>query len=174
MRKSPSRPGFGPSRPCENGGMRGDPKNAKEFVARITGGRTYTASERAALEGAARARSTERRREVLAGALSAPEVAELLSASGQTPDDRARAGTLLGVPERGALRFPAWQFDPEGEGGVVGGLVEVLGALRASPFGKAYWLSRPNPYLGDRAPIEALEEGEVGAVTRLAESVGVA
>ena len=153
--------------------MRGDPKNAEGLVARITGGRTYSASERAALKVAAQARSAERRREVLVGALSAAEVAELLGTSRQTPHDRAKAGTLLGVLERGALWFPAWQFDPEGEGGVVDELAEVSGTLRASPFGKAYWLSRPNPYLGDRAPIEALKEGEIGAVRRLAESVGV-
>lgn len=147
----------------------------RDLVARITGGRIHDApSERASLEAGALARSFARRREVLAGALSAPEVAGLLGTSRQTPHDRARAGTLLGVLERGALRFPAWQFDPEGEGGVVGGLAEILGALRASPFGKAYWLSRPNPYLGDRAPIEALKEGEAESVRRLAESVGAA
>lgn len=147
----------------------------RDLVARITGDRTHDApSERASLEAAALARSFARRREVLAGALSAPEVAEILGTSRQTPHDRARAGTLLGVLERGALRFPAWQFDPAGEGGVVGGLAEVLGALRASPFGKAYWLSRPNPYLGDRTPVDMLKEGEVEAVKRLAEAVGAA
>ncbi len=59
-------------------------------------------------------------------------------------------------------------------GGVVDGLPEVLGVLRASPFGKAHWLSRSNPYLRDRAPIEALEEGEVETVRHLAEAVGTA
>ena len=108
----------------------------------------------------------------MAGSLSAPEVATLLGTSRQTPHDRARAGTLLGVLDRGALRFPRWQFDPQGEDGVVGGLPEVLDALRLSPFGKAYWLSRPNPYLGDRSPVEALKEGELQGVRNLAESVG--
>lgn len=103
----------------------------RDLVAKITGGRTYAAPERAALEAAALARSFARRREVLAGALNASEAARLLGTSRQTPHGRARAGTLLGVLERGALRFPAWQFGPEDEGGVVGGLPGVLGALRA-------------------------------------------
>ena len=150
--------------------MRGDLEK-RDLVARITGGRTYTPGERASLEAAALARSFARRREVLAGALSAPEVAELLGTSRQTPHDRAKAGTLLGLMERGALRFPPLQFDPEGEGGVVEGWAEILAALRASPFGKAYWRSRPNPYLGDRFPIEVHKEGEVETVRRLAEAV---
>ena len=144
-----------------------------ELAARITGGKTYTASERAGLEAAALARSFALRREVLAGALSAPEVAALLGTSRQTPHDRVRAGTMLGVLDRGALRFPASQFDPQGEDGVVEGLPEILDALKLSAFGKAYWLSRPNPYLGDRSPLEALKEGELEAVKGLAESVGV-
>ncbi|MGF1470846.1 MAG: hypothetical protein ACFB50_03780 [Rubrobacteraceae bacterium] len=106
------------------------------------------------------------------GALCARVVGGLLGTSRQTPHDRVRVGTMLGVLDRGALRFPAWQFDPEGENGVVSGLPEVLGALRLSPFGKAYWLSRPNPYLAERSTVEALREGELEAVKSLAESVG--
>ena len=148
------------------------PTEKIELAARITGGKTYTASERAGLEAAALARSFALRREVLAGSLSAPDVATLLGTSRQTPHDRTRAGTLLGILDRGALRFPAWQFDPQGEDGVVAGLPEVLGALRLSHFGKAYWLSRPNPYLADWSPIEVLRDGDLEAVKSLAESVG--
>lgn len=144
----------------------------RELAARISGGKTYSPSERATLEAAALARSFARRREVLAGALSAPEVADLLGTSRQTPHDRTKAGTLLGVLDRGALRFPAWQFDPEGEDGVVSSLSDVLRVLRLSPFGKASWLSRPNPYLDGLTPAEALEAGEDEAVRRLALSVG--
>ena len=158
---------------CENGYVRSALGNSNDLAARITGGRTYTASERASLEAAAQARSFTRRREVLAGAFSAAEVAELLGTSLETLHDRVKAGALLGVPDGGALRFPAWQFDPKGEGGLVEGLPGVLKVLRASPFGKAYWLSRSNPHLGDRTPIAALKGGEVEAVRRLAESVGV-
>ncbi|MDQ3377684.1 MAG: MbcA/ParS/Xre antitoxin family protein [Actinomycetota bacterium] len=145
----------------------------RELAARISGGRTYSPSERATLEAAALARSFARRREVLAETLSAPEVADLLGTSRQTPHDRTKAGTLLGILDRGALRFPAWQFDPGGEDSVVSGLPEVLGALKLSPFGKASWLSRPNPYLGGRTPAEVLKDGETAAVRRLALSVGV-
>ena len=90
----------------------------------------------------------------------------------QTPHDRVKAGTLLGILDRGALRFPAWQFDPEGEDGVVPGLSDVLRSLSLSPFGKASWLSRPNPYLEGRTPAEAMKAGEAAAVRRLALSVG--
>ena len=93
--------------------------------------------------------------------LTAPQVAELLGVSRQTPLNRARENTLLGVLDRGAMRFPVWQFDPNGPDGVIEGLPDVLDVLEPQPaFAKLLWLQRPNPTLNDRQPVEALRHGE--------------
>src|SRR4051794_12680572 len=87
-------------------------------VSMLTGGRVATPEQRVALEIDALRRSFASRRELLEGALTASQVAELLHTSRQTPHDRVAAGTLLAVMDRGALRFPSWQFDPEGPDGI--------------------------------------------------------
>jgi hypothetical protein len=93
--------------------------------------------------------------------LTAPQVAEILGVSRQTPLNRARENTLLGVLDRGAWRFPTWQFDPDGPDGVVEGLPDVLEALEPQPaFSKLIWLQRPNPTLSGKPPAEALREGD--------------
>lgn len=119
-------------------------------------------------------RSFLRRRELLADSLTSSQVAALLGTSRQTPHDRARNNTLLGVHDRGGLLFPAWQFDPQGPNGVVPGLPEVLQALHVSPLAKVSWLTRPNAYLDQRTPLETLQRGEIEPVVRIARAVGVA
>jgi hypothetical protein len=143
------------------------------LIADLTGGREYGRHERTALEMSALLRSFRRRRALLEGSLTAVQVAELLGTTRQTPHDRVKSSALLAVLDRGILRFPAWQFDPEGPNGVVGGLPEVLRALQVSPLAKASWLTSPNPYLQGRTPLEALEAGEVELVRRTAEAIGV-
>lgn len=143
------------------------------IIAQMTGGRTFGVPEQIALELGNLERHFRHRRELLAGALSASEVAQLLGTTRQTPHDRVAAGTMLAVRDQGALRFPAWQFDPQGPHGVVAGLADVLRAFHVSPMSQASWLTRPNPHLGGVTPMAALRRGEVGAVTRLARSVGV-
>lgn len=94
--------------------------------------------------------------------ITAPQVAELLGVSRQTPLNRVRDKTLLAVLDRGAWRFPLWQFDAEGADGVLAGLPEILKALEPQPqFSKLAWLRRSNPTLGGREPLELLHEGEV-------------
>lgn len=107
----------------------------------------------------------EARSRLLADALTAPQVAKLLGSSRQTPLSRAQAGTLFAVYDRGAWRFPAWQFDPEGPEGVIAGLPEVLEALDGlSPLAKLIWFSRRNPVLDGRTPVDALRAGELERV----------
>jgi hypothetical protein len=106
----------------------------------------------------------EARHALLEGALTAPQVAKLLRASRQTPLNRVRNNTLLGVQVNGVWRFPTWQFDPEGDDGVVRGLPEVLRALEPQdPFAKLVWLRRPNTTL-KAEPLELLRAGEVERV----------
>jgi hypothetical protein len=97
--------------------------------------------------------------------ITAPQVAELLGVSRQTPLNRVRDKTLLAVLDRGAWRFPLWQFDAEGPDGVLAGLPKVLKALEPQPqFSKLVWLRRANATLGGREPIEVLRKGQVAPV----------
>jgi hypothetical protein len=97
--------------------------------------------------------------------MTAPQVAELLGVSRQTPSNRLKDNTLLAVLDRGAYRFPVWQFDPQGEDGVLVGLPEILDALEPQPpFAKLVWLRRRNPTLTDRSPAEALRHRQIESV----------
>ncbi len=153
----------------DQGGQRLNPS----LLGDVTCGREYTPEERVVLEIGALVRSYRLRSELLADSLTAPQVAELLDTSRQTPHDRARKGSLLAVLDRGSLRFPAWQFDPEGPDGVIAGLPRLLRALQVSPLAKVSWLKRTSPYLEGRTPVEALREGDIDRVVGLAEAVGV-
>lgn len=143
-------------------------------VQRLTGGRTYSPLEQVALETANLQRLFDTRHALLSGAVSASEAARLLGVSRQTVYERARKGTLLAVEEGGARRFLAWQFDPEGPGGVVAGMPDVLRALPVSAFARALWLTRPSPTFEGRTPLETLKAGERERVLEAAAAVGAA
>jgi hypothetical protein len=97
--------------------------------------------------------------------ITAPQVAELLGVSRQTPLNRVRENTLLAVLDRGAWRFPLWQFDANGPDGVLSGLPKVLKALEPQPhFSKLAWLRRVNPTLGGLEPVEVLRKGGIEPV----------
>ncbi len=146
---------------------------SKELVAALTEGRTYTEKERLELEAASVARYFRFRQELLKDSLSAPQVANLLGTSRQTPHDRVMAGTLLAIRERGGLRFPKWQFDAEGPDGVVAGFSNVVRALDISALEMMSWFVRSNPYLEGRTPVEALKAGDVERLVSIARGVGV-
>jgi hypothetical protein len=146
-----------------------------EFLSRLTQGKTFSPEEKVRVELTALAQSFELRRSLLEGALSAPETARLLGVSRQTPHDRAKANTLLGIPDGGAWKFPAWQFDAESPDGVIPGLPAVLKALGSyvpvSALQKAAWLTRRNAALGGRTPLQALRDGEVENVVEEAQGL---
>jgi excisionase family DNA binding protein len=99
------------------------------------------------------------RQRLLAGALTAPQVAQLLGVSRQTPHDRVRAGTLLAVQDGGIWRFPAWQFDATAPDGVLPGLAEVIQALDGMPaLSKISWFVAPKALL-PRPPLEMVRSG---------------
>src|SRR5438093_592707 len=119
-----------------------DPPAAPEraaFARELAGGRDWTPAERVALEAQARARAVRWREELLAGAWSAPQVAAWLGTTRQTPHDRVKRGTLLGVVDRGALRCPPWQFNPDGPNRLVPGLAEAARALHLPPLARISW-----------------------------------
>jgi hypothetical protein len=142
-------------------------------IAALAGDRRFAPEERAEAELDVLMRSFARRRDLLAGSLTTGQVARLLNTSRQTPHDRVASGTLLAVMERGALRFPAWQFDPDGDDGVVAGLPRVIRALNVSPLAKISWLTRPNVHLDGATPLSCLKAGQIERVVALARAVGV-
>lgn len=144
------------------------------FVREFAEARSYAPEERALLRLETLVRSFALRNELLRDALTASEVAKLLHVSRQTPHDRVESGSLLAVLDKGALRFPPWQFDPNGPDGVVAGLPDVIRALRMPSLVKINWFVRPNPYLEGRSPIEAMRQGEVERVLDTARGAGPA
>ena len=146
-------------------------KDAK-FAKRI-GVRKYEPEERMALEIASLMHYFDYRKSLLANALSASRVAEMLGTSRQTPHDRVKAGFLLGILDNNVLKFPEWQFDPEGPNGVAKGLPEVLDAIKCGTFAKISWLGSPNSIFDGLRPIDALKMGRIDEVLHEAAAVGV-
>ncbi len=143
-----------------------------QFAQRI-GVRKYPKEERMALEIASLMHYFEYRKRLLANALSAARVAEMLGTSRQTPHDRVKSGLILGILDNNVWKFPEWQFDPEGPNGLVTGLPEVLTALRCGTFAKISWLATANAIFDGLPPIEALKMGRIDEVVHEAEAVGV-
>lgn len=145
----------------------------QELVRDLTRGRFISVAERFALEASALERSFEMRRSLLQDAMSATDVARILGISRQSVHERAKKGALLAVLDRGSLRFPPWQFDPQGSGGAIEGLPEVLQCLDTSPLGKVSWLTKSNPYFEGRTLLDLLKYGERKQVLEAARAVGV-
>ncbi len=95
--------------------------------------------------------------------------------SKQAVNDRVRRHRLLALrTASGRLVYPAAQFEDEH---VVAGLGEVLDILvpdNTEAWMVASWLATPDPDLADRAPIEALREGQVDGVLRAARELASA
>ena len=104
------------------------------------------------------------RRALLVGSIEVAQVVEMLGVSRQAVHEREKKGRLLAVRENGRLRFPLWQFDAQGDDGVVAGLPSVLKALdEIAPIpalAKMSWLQKPNGALGGATPLESLRAGQ--------------
>jgi hypothetical protein len=119
-------------------------------------------------------RAREQRERLLAGSLTAPQVADLLGVSRQTPHDWRRARRLLAAFDRGAWRFPAWQFDPAAPDGVLAGLPAVLAELDGlDDLGRIAWFVAPRPGLDGRSVVDLLRAGDYQLALQLARSAAV-
>jgi hypothetical protein len=117
----------------------------------------------------------QRRRKLLADSITSTKVAELLGCENRsTVRDRRIAKKILGLKDSGVYKYPLWQFDPEGDDGVIDGLTEVLAALDVSDFTKLNWLCKPHLAFEQKTPVEMLKQGEIEAVVIEARAVGVA
>jgi len=116
-------------------------------------------------------RARDQRERLLAGSLTAPQVADLLGVSRQTPHDRRTAKRLIATFDRGAWRFPAWQFDPAAPDGVLAGLPEVLDELNGlDDLGRIAWFVAPRPGLDGRSVVDLLRAGDRRLALQLARS----
>ena len=131
----------------------------------ITGVTGKTAAQRAIARKATLVRTFALRNEVLRDSLSTKEVAELFDVSRQTPHHWIAAGKVLGVKDRGAVKYPAWQFNAATEDGTINGLSAVLQELPVrSDLARAMWFVTPKRQLGGRRPIDALESDDIEPV----------
>lgn len=144
-------------------------------LAKEIAGSDYTTEKMWHLELANLQKYYQRRRELLIGSIIASEVADLLGfQSRQTPHDRFKNNRLLAIKDNGVLKFPLFQFDPEGADGVVNGLPDVLEALAdLSPFTKLNWLNKPNPVFDGLTPLNMLKKGKIDEVVIEARAIGV-
>ena len=118
-----------------------------------------------------------RRQKLLEDTITSTQVAELLGwNSRKTVHDRLKAKDIIGIKDKSHLRFPLWQFDPDGDNGVLDGLPELLSALEISNFRKLSWLTKPLRTFEDKTPVEILKQGDRQEIEELiveAEGVGV-
>lgn len=116
----------------------------------------------------------QRRRELLANAITSTKVAELLGCENRsTVRDRRLAGTILGLKDKGVYKYPIWQFDPEGDDGILDGFPQVLAALDVPDFVKLNWLNKPHRAFEQKTPIEMLKQREIEKVIVEARAVGI-
>jgi hypothetical protein len=142
-----------------------------EAVHPATGERVGSREEHALAELASLVDLFVARRHLLEDTFTAPQVAHVLGISRQAAAGRAESGSLLAVLDRGAYRFPRWQFDPRGPDGVVAGLPEILEALEPQPaFSKLVFLTQPNKTLDGNEPVELLRRGERARVLAVADA----
>lgn len=147
---------------------------AEKELAKKIAGKDYVEGRSLELELANLERYYQRRRELLSGSITSSKVAELLGCQNRaTVRDRRLANTLLGVKDGGVYKYPLWQFDPEGDDGVLDGLPEVLAALDVSDFTKLNWFNKPHLAFDKQTPIDVLKQGKVEAVVTEARAVGI-
>ncbi len=106
------------------------------------------------------------------GAISSPQVAEILGLSRQAVDKRRRAGQLLGLSTgRRGYAYPIWQFDADS--GTLPGLETVLDALRDhDPWMQLSFMLATNARLEDQRPLDLLRSGQARRVRDAALMVG--
>ncbi len=135
-----------------------------------------TPEEELAQQADALRRAFAARAEVLRDCLNSIQVASLLGITRQAVHERFRRGLLIGLKERGDLRFPVWQFDPNSEDGLVPGLRSAFAIVRengVTPFAALRWLTRESPYLEGMTALAALKAGRAAEVLEIAQTVGV-
>ena len=123
---------------------------------------------------AAKFRGLKRKQQMLeatGGALTSEKAAEILGISRQAVDKRRAANQLLALTQgRRGYSYPSFQFE---DGKTITGLEEVLGELKElDPWMQMVFFTSSNERLGDKTPLEELEEGLVSEVKAAAAGYG--
>lgn len=123
---------------------------------------------------AAKIRGVLRKQEMLTaagGALTSEQVAAVLNLSRQAVDKRRSSNQLLALTQgRRGYSYPGFQFE---DGKTLPGLEDVLKALNAlDPWMQLNFFTSPAERLGGKTPIEALREGRLNDVARVASTYG--
>ncbi len=113
----------------------------------------------------------ENRARLLRESVSAAEAGRLTGRSRQAVERQRRNGDILALRVGRQWRYPAWQLDVDGPGGLVPFLPEVVARLFRSPAGAAAWLTAPRPELDGDTPLRRLERRDTEPVLRLAEQL---
>ncbi len=114
----------------------------------------------------------EHRARLLRESVSAAEAGRLTGRSRQAVERQRRDGRILALRVGRQWRYPAWQFEKDGPGGLVPRLPEVVAHLLLSPAGAAAWLTTSRPELSDDTPLSRLRRRDAEPVLRLAEQLG--
>jgi hypothetical protein len=150
------------------------PNPEEQGLADQIAGRTFTGEEKEKLIIESLKSSFIARHKLLQNSLTGSDVQKMLGLSSRMSHiNRVNNKTLLAVKDNGVWKFPAWQFDPEGNDSVINGLPETIQALKMSDIAKISWFNTPNSHLSGRTPIEMLKKGEIRAVVSEAKGVGV-
>lgn len=100
------------------------------------------------------------------------DVARLLGKSRQAVS--ADRGLLRLEMRDGEIGYPVFQFDGRRILPGIREVISILGPVAASPWTIASWLTSPAAALDDRAPVQALRDGNIEAVTAAARQTGSA
>ena len=111
------------------------------------------------------------RRAAVETSLSTVDVARRLAMSAAAVTKRRAAGRLVAFRHKGDWRYPSWQF---GDSAPLAGVVEAWSAMPAlyDELARVRWFTLPSAALGGRAPLDALQAGEVATVVDAATYVG--
>jgi hypothetical protein len=154
------------SKPC--------PNSKEQVLADKLAGRTFTPKEKEKLVIESLKSSFIARHKLLQNSLTGSDVQQMLGLSSRMSHiNRVNNKTLLAVKDNGVWKFPAWQFDAEGNDSVINGLPKIIEALEMSDIAKISWFNTPNSHLEGRTPLEMLKKGEIRAVVNEAKGVGV-
>jgi hypothetical protein len=158
----------------ENLAVQSGSNSSQQAMADAIAGKNYSPEEKKELALLNLMNSFSQRAKLLEDTIGTSEVAKLLACrSRQTPLDRRENQTLLAVKDNGQWKYPLWQFDPEGDDGVINGLSETIQALNVSDLAKVSWLTRPNAIFNNLTPLEMLKRSEIERVVNEAVGVGL-
>ena len=123
---------------------------------------------------AAKLRGMKRRQEMLkaaGGTMTSEQVAEALNLSRQAVDKLRSSNQLLALTQgRRGYCYPSFQFD---EGKTLDGIERVLKGLSSvDPWMQLNFFTTPDERLEGKSPIEALQQGKINEVARIAGTYG--